>query len=155
MLKQRYLDLNHHGTQMKKLLIATIATLAVHTTIAAPAPKPTPTETLQKAVSCDLPEGKFKDVVKAIKALKLKAKPGSNFYAVPVTLWGREASGIAIDDQDVETYSAMFNKITVTELAAAAGMKTGEETRRGKHGSLLVAERDGQTWAMCTVANDA
>ncbi len=139
---------------MKKIFLATIALVAAQGALAAPAAKLTPMEVLQKAVSCELPIGKFKDVVKAIKALKGKAEPGGNYYALPFTVWGRQASGVAIDDQDVEIYTAVFKDVPVKELALSAGMKAGEESRRGKHGELIASDHGKETWVSCTASNE-
>ena len=138
---------------MKKILMTAIALVFAHTAHAAPAAKLAPMQVLQAAVSCDLPQGKYKDVVKAIKTLKLKPKADSNFYPVQLSVWGREVIGIAIDDLDVESYGAVFKDTSVKELAAAAGMAAGVDGKQGKHGSLLVAERNHETWSLCTAGN--
>lgn len=113
---------------MKKIVFAVATALA--SLVAHAADNAAATATLTKALSCELPAGKAKAVIKAAKALG--AVPGKipNTYILPapIAIFGLAVTYITIapsDGEEPETYASDFigEKSRLAEIAAAAKLK--------------------------------
>lgn len=116
-----------------------------------------PSALVASALACELPNGKAKSVLAALR--KLGAKPGpdeGDFNLVkPITVFGMPVTRVNVmpDNDGVDTYIAIFPGASVDTVAAAAQLKSvgGSYQRDLKNGALSADVRDRKdVWLSCT-----
>jgi hypothetical protein len=133
---------------MKKLIAVLLAAAAM-TNVQAASFKELAAETVLTALRCELPPGKYKSVVKALKAIGAKNLSTktviTNEYglAAPLEVFGMPVSSIFIDNEDIEMYMAEAKGVKIAAIAAAAKATknaAGNYQLKTKHGTLTFSE---------------
>lgn len=138
----------------KKLVLAT-ACLSVGLNAYATDTKLAATTTIEKALSCELPKGKYKSVLKALSTIGAKAnKDGEYTLSTPVNVFGLQVTQLSISNDDVETYISTLPSAKLDEVGKAAKLKplAGDYSSDVAHGTLSAAIRNRTEVALsCTV----
>jgi hypothetical protein len=102
------------------------------------------TTTIEKALSCELPKGKYKTVQKALATLGTKAKDEVYTLSTPINVFGLQVTQINISNDDVEIYISNMPGAKLDEVGKAAKLQplAGDYQLDTKHGQLRAAIRD-------------
>lgn len=132
-----------------------IASAAMSGSLAA-TPKEQATDTVLKALRCELPSGKYKTVFKAIKVLGgvLDKEVGNQYHLpVPLDLFGVPVSTVALTDEEGEVYFAETKGVKTADLAKAANTVPGgrQYERSTKFGQITVQDSEQGARLMCEI----
>ncbi len=139
---------------MRKLIVALTAAAAMANVYAIPNEKAT--ETVVKAFQCELPLGKFKSVIKAVKALGGAAdKEVGGLYHLPtaVNVFGIPMKSIYLNNVDVESYFVILKGVKLADIGVAAKATKGgaDYKRETKYGTIRVTDHEADVQYACEV----
>jgi hypothetical protein len=138
-----------------KRLVLIAASLCIGLNAHATDAKLAATATIEKALSCGLPKGKYKTVQKALSTLDAKAsKDGTYTLSSPINVFGLQVTQLNINNDDVEIYIATFLGTKLDAVGKAAKLKplAGDYSSEVAHGTLSATIRNRTEVALsCTV----
>ncbi len=136
---------------MKKLM-ALLVTAAAMTNVHAATPKEKATETVLKAIRCELPAGKYMSVLKAVKLLggTVDKEVGNEYHLkAPLEVYGMPVTSIALNEGD--EYIVEIKGVKTADVAKAVNATPGGRgfTRTTKLGILSVVDGEVGGKLMC------
>ncbi|MDW5415657.1 hypothetical protein R6242_03615 [Iodobacter sp. CM08] len=139
-----------------KRLVLIAASICIGLSAHAKDAKLAATATIEKALSCELPKGKYKTVQKALSTLGAKAsKDGEYTLSTPVNVFGLQVTQLSISNDDVEIYIATLPGAKLDEVGKTAKLKplAGDYSSNVAHGTLSAAIRNRTEVALSCVVS--
>ncbi len=145
---------------MKKLMAVLLAAAAM-TNVQAASVKEQATETVLKALRCELPRGKYKTVLKALKTIGAKnmstkmSITNEHSLPVPLDVFGMTVTTMFLDDDNMDFYSFEGKGAKIDAAGAAAKADDGAFERVSKIGTLtLKPGQAGAVSVLCATQGD-